>query len=78
MNMMELFSKLICISPSCLSVKNYACNFIINLIMQWNGGYLVKNKFVKDQELKRNNNLRFTLREEGDNAVFDIEVNPRN
>lgn len=40
---------------------------------RFSGGW---STFVKDRELKENENLRFTLREEDDIPIFDVEVNP--
>lgn len=54
----------------------------------WDPGIVLNNgkarfsagwsKFVREQKLKKNDNLRFTLHEDDDIAVFDIEVNPIN
>lgn len=50
----------------------------INIVLnhgsaRFSGGW---SRFVKDNNLNLHDNLRFTLREEANTAVFDVEVNP--
>ena len=42
-------------------------------IGRFSGGW---SRFIKDRRLKEDDNLRFTLRQDDDIPVFDIEVNP--